>query len=520
MTAHRKPTPASPPSEQPGPRTAAEQPIKRRRQTPYPHLFRLLHWVLPVCLAMAAWTGLGLHAMSPPGWSWFSGGVPGWLSGWRFHVIHLSVAVVFVPSLVAVLWMYCRRKVPRRMTHLLLLGGGLAMVASGLLLLNPLGPSWIWWAARGVHVVSGIVVLPVALTWHVVEGLGRFRRVLVAAFDPWASPRWRQSAFFLPLLLASACLILSVLPSPPARRKLVARRVEQTAGPLEGLPWDEAAPLEIQLAGGIGFDGGRTPVTLRALHDGKELFLRAEWLDPVEDRRYVPWERTADGWRQLSTNLADENVYYEDKFSVVFPTQADWQFERFGCAVYCHAGGGRPDGYKGSRQIVDVWHWKAVRTDPVNQVDDKYWQGFDLSAKNVGRHGDPRDGGGYDKNISGDGTHPDYLPDDSSAVTKGAIPRAHRIKYSSEAAARISPGTIVPGAVVSPFRGDRGDVGCTSQYDGGRWRLFVRRKLDTGHRYDVRFVPGRSHPFACAAFDHSSNRHAHGHSVYHLELEE
>ncbi|MHC4401439.1 MAG: ethylbenzene dehydrogenase-related protein [Planctomycetota bacterium] len=498
---------------------AAEKPAKRRRRSPYPHLFRLLHWVLPASLLVALLTGLSLHAVARQGWSLFGGSLPSLFWAGRIHLLHLLAATIFLPSLLAVLWVYSRRKVRRRRTHVTLLTGGIVMIASGVLLARPVGPSWLYWAARAAHAISGVFVLPVALGWHVTHGFGRFRRALIPAFHPWVSPRWRQLLFFLPVPVVAACLILNVWPTPPGGRELLARRISAAGEDLKALPWSEASPLSIELADGVGFDGGRTAVTLRALYDGNELFVQAQWIDPCENREYSPWEKTADGWQHLTTSPDDESVYYEDKFAMVFPTEPDWRFDRFGCAMYCHVAGDRPYGYKGSDHLVDVWHWKAVRTDPVGQVDDKYWLGFDLSEKDVGRHGDPKQSGGYTKEGSDGQDHPSRLPDDLSAIRGGMIPLDHAVEYSEDAAEKIPEGTRVPSIVASAFVGDRGDVRCQSQYENGRWTLWIRRKLDTGSRYDRRFEPGQTYSFGCAAFDHTSNRHAYGLSVYRLTLE-
>ena len=115
-----------------------------------------------------------------------------------------------------------------------------------------------------------------------------------------------------------------------------------------------------------------------------------------------------------------------------------------------------------------------------------------------------------------------------TTVNHGIIPKTHAVAYQSEEGATIlsgiAKGAIVPGIVASAAVGDRGDVRCKSEYLDGRWTLYIRRKLDTGHQLhkgiqtDVKFVPGGTHAFACAAFDHASKRHAYGFSTYRLVL--
>ncbi len=471
-------------------------------------------------------TGLSLHAAAPPGWSLFASFPVKYVVQGRVHLIHLIAAVFFASSIVPVLLVYLRRKGRHRATHLTLLIGGLAMLVSAVFLLYPLGTPVVYRMARLVHAVTGLAVLPVTYLWHVYRGLGRGRALLWPAFHPWAGFRLAAVVCYLPIAAVVACLVLSGLPIRPSWNNLVAKRIEPVASEdadLTALPWSDAPALRIELANGIALHGGQTQVTLRALYDDNELFVLAEWTDPTENRRYQPWQKTADGWKHLVSNFEDESVFYEDKFSLVFPIEPDWQFERFGCATYCHLGGGRAYGYKAASRDADVWHWKATRTDPVGQVDDKFWTGGKLSElmqhKDFGRRGDPKEDGGYTKNFSDEKNHPDFLPDDLSSITQGIIPRANAVPYTTELAAKIPVETIIPGIVASAAVGDRGDVHCQSRHESGRWQLVIRRKLQTGSPHDVQFEPGGTYSFGCAAFDNTSKRHAYGLVPYRLVLQ-
>jgi hypothetical protein len=383
-----------------------------------------------------------------------------------------------------------------------------------------MGPPAVYNTARTLHGVVGLLALPVAFLWHGIDGLTRRRGRLIAAFWRGPGPPGRPMAAFVLLTVVSSCLILNGLPVVPSWRVLAAARIDPLAEAVDlpALPWGDARPLVVELANGVGYRDGRTTATLRALHDGNRLFVLAEWLDSNEDRRYRPWRRTGDGWQPLVTNPSDENVYTEDKFSLIFPIEPDPWFDRFGCAASCHAGGGRDYGYKGTPHLLDVWHWKATRTDPVGQVDDQYWSQVDFDARNLGRLNDPKQSGGYESNVSEDGSHPAYLPARLKLVRDGIIPREHAVEYTPEAAAAIPPGTIIPGIVASPMIGDRGDVRCVSEHADGRWRLYMERALDTGSPYDAPLTPGESLPFTAAAFDHTGKRHAYNYTVYRLVL--
>jgi cytochrome b subunit of formate dehydrogenase len=495
---------------------------KSRQENPYSHLFRLLHWVLPFSMLAGMVTGLSLHAVARPEWSLFSGVLPSWLLGGQVQVYHFAAAVVSLAGLVAVLYLYWRRKTRRRAIHVILLAAGIVLAATGLVMLQPPASAWIYTVSRTLHFAAGLVILPVALLWHFGEGLVRFPRLLIPAFHPWASPSLKQLSAFVPLLLVAAVLILNILPKSLAGRQLTAKRVSASGDDLMALPWDTAQSLAIELADGVGFAQGRTQVTLQALHNGEDLFVRAQWADPTEDRQYQPWKKTKEGWGHLATVLDDECYYYEDKFSLVFPVERNARFEKFGCVACCHVGGGRPYGYKGDDETIDVWHWKATRVDPVGQIDDKYWSEVVLGETN-GRHGDPSPGGGYKKNVAKEAAHPAFLPVTPDAVRQGGIAAEQAVPYDSDEAAAILAempvGTIVPGMVLSRFDGDRGDVECQSIHKDGRWEVLIRRKLDTGSEYDVEFVPGQTHSFGCAAFDHASKRHAYGFDTLGLKLE-
>lgn len=528
---------------------------------PYHHLFRLMHWLLMASAVVLAATGWSLHAVARPEWSIFSGRLPAWLWPGRVELWHWIAAMVFCPALLAAIPACRGRGVWSRGTTVILLGGGLLLVVTGALMIEAPRSVLLCKLVVLFHASVGLVMFPAALVWHLVSGLTCWS-ALVDSFRPFRQPRFLALLLFLPLPVLTTWLLAGGWPLVPPWRVLVVKRcdardgsaADATAGAAAGpvladLPWDDAPPLRVKLLNGKGFASGQTELVLRALHDGRELFVRAEWDDPIENRTYTPWKKTADGWEHLLTDADDESVYYEDKFSLVFPAERDWQFEWFGCAASCHAGGGRAYGYKGGERIIDCWHWKATRTDPWNQSDDQYWWKIDFANKDVGRYGDPKLSGGYQKNADAEGRRPAMLPDSLANIRQGMIPAEHAVPYDADsdaaaggadapapgglstsstqpaisaarvAAAELPVGTLIPGIVASAFVGDRGDVRCESHHASGRWTLMLRRRLDTGSLYDAAFVPGAKLPFGCAAFDGTSKRHAYALPVYWMVLD-
>jgi len=513
-------------------------------QRDYPYVFRILHWILTIASAVLIVSGLGISAAShtfPFLWSrWYPARLPSGL----WPLWHLAAAPIFAAAWIIAVAVYIRASHARRMRGApkvalgrspslrggrgalrriaslpLLIATGLSILTAPALLF-PEVPDAVYRAARILHSVSGLALVPLSILLHIAITIARHPGLLIASFDPFRRARWVPLALWLPAPVIAACLILQGYPLFPIPRDLVAKRIAQGGADIEPLPWDTAPPLEIALANGLGFAGGRTRVALRALHDGSEIFVLAEWDDPKEDRRYMPWMRTPGGWDHLMTDEDDESVHYEDKFSLIFPPRGDRLFRWFGCAAQCHIGGGRAYGSKNSPSIIDVWHWKSARTDPAGQADDKYWHVADPKDPDVGRYGDPAGSGGYKKNFAKGGTEPLRLPADADAIRMGALLADRSVEYSLERAGQIAPGAEIPGIIVSPFAGDRGDVRSLSRHEDGRWRLFLRRRLATGSPYDIEFRPGGRYEFGCAAFDCTSKRHAYNHRIYRLVLEE
>lgn len=507
--------------------TDKQEDVAERKRVPYSHLFRIAHWLLSVSALALIVTGFVLHMVARPDWS-LIGGYPKWFPAGRAVFHHLLWSLVFVPALILGTVELVRARGVRRATqsrwvvNYLLMIAGLLTLVSAFPLLYESRPDWLYHLSRGVHAVAGLVIMPVALLLHIFKAFTKRRPLLLPVYHLFAQSRWATLTWLPVIGVAAYALLLQVPFKRTAASELRAAHTREQPASLKDLPWSDAKPLSARLSNGHGFDGGRTEVTLKAMYNDKELFMSVEWQDPKEDIQYWPWRKTADGWEHLVTDAKDEQVYYEDKFGIVFPLTSDPMFEKFGCAVHCHQSSRMPYGLKGTDEDhpLDVWHWKASRTDPVGYADDKFWQGRDLAAKEAGRKADPTEEGGYAKNKNEDGTFPKWLPANAGAVRRGAILKEGAVPYSAEAAGRFAVGDEIPGIVIARAVGDRGDVRCESNYEGGRWQLLMRRDLDTASDFDLAFRPGGRYRFACAAFDHSAKRHAYNHRVYTLVLAE
>lgn len=240
----------------------------------YSYMFRLLHWVLTIAFVLLLLTGLSLHAIARPERSFFSGVLPDYLWSGRVHLWHFAAALAFCPSLLVTIFA-CSRRVWSRPIHAITLGGGLVMIATGLLMLSAVASGETAKVIIWLHSSLGLLLLPFAMLWHIVSGFTRRIRLLVPAFHPFAQPKWGQLFLFLVVAPVVIWSMAACWPVSKPWRTLVAVAVspeEAANSNLADLPWDKAHPVTANLANGSGLDAGHTTVTLRAMHDGDELF--------------------------------------------------------------------------------------------------------------------------------------------------------------------------------------------------------------------------------------------------------
>src|SRR5512133_841301 len=170
--------------------------------------------------------------------------------------------------------------------------------------------------------------------------------------------------------------------------------------------WSKASPLSAALTGGANFGAkpgakGDSTVTLKAAYTNDMLYMLVQYKDPTNSVRRGPYQKQADGsWIKLKDPAdkgGDDNMYYEDKWAMLWPTNAATaqQFDKEGCAMACHEGQTKPFGNKYTNlpgQLLDMWHMKGVRTGPWGLVHDQYTDDtrYDpKTASNAGRKGDP-----------------------------------------------------------------------------------------------------------------------------------
>jgi cytochrome b subunit of formate dehydrogenase len=309
-------------------------------------------------------------------------------------------------------------------------------------------------------------------------------------------------------------------------------------GSAADVSWYDTEAVEIVTTRGINQPGSEVTVKVRMLYDAGNIYALFEWPDATRSQKHLPLQKTAGGWRILQKDARnqDEDDYYEDKFAVMLAYSAT-----LAGAGTTHLGprpladkpgpaGGRGLHYTTDDSIVDVWHWKSVRTGAIGQLDDNYFgppleQDFTQSRYTGGYAKDPGTGGYVMnwKRFSDTIIEPLRLPKNPALLERLGnldpdpnvsddgefwLPLGQTVEYNP-ALDTYPVGTILPSVLLQgPFEGDRGDVRSAAQWHNGWWRLEVSRKLNTGSPYDVA-IGGEAPVYLwVAVFDHAQTRHS------------
>nr|WP_298522614.1 ethylbenzene dehydrogenase-related protein [uncultured Halomonas sp.] len=302
--------------------------------------------------------------------------------------------------------------------------------------------------------------------------------------------------------------------------------------------WSKAPAVTIATGRGVNNPAGED-VTVRMIHDGEKLYTLFEWPDSTRSRKHLPLQKTEQGWQVLQSQygINDENDYYEDKFGVMFASSSS-----IAGAGTSHLGpkpiadkpapaNGRGLHYTTDDSLVDVWHWKSVRTGAVGQIDDNYFgppmdPDPEKDRYTGGYTQDPKTSGGYTSNWESFDTElvtPKRLPKnpglidglqnaslDPETSDEGQFWMAmdDTIPYSKEADT-YPVGTIMPSVLhEGQTQGDRGQVLSAAKWRDGRWTLEAERKLDTGSKFDAALSPDKPLYMWVAVFDHTQTRHS------------
>ena len=307
--------------------------------------------------------------------------------------------------------------------------------------------------------------------------------------------------------------------------------------------WKEAEKLTIHTFGGENFIHGATDITVEALHNDTEIYFHISWADPTKSTIHLPLVKTKKGWTIAQHGLYNfnETKYYEDKLAVMFSKQPS-----FGGAKTAHLGSkplkNKPANwhkkgyhYSSDGTIMDLWHWKATRSNHMHLATDSY---FGLPTQpqvaqrryTAGYHSDPKLSGGFTMNYKWykkEYIVPKRLPAERGTLKKyqnystnlqWMLPWYDTIPYSKQADT-YPVGTVMPSVLYTSnrYEGDIADVQAYGAYNNGKWSVEFVRFLKTDSKFDLELKSGIY--MWISAFDHAQVGHTRHNRAIKLELQ-
>lgn len=254
-----------------------------------------------------------------------------------------------------------------------------------------------------------------------------------------------------------------------------------------------------------------TGVSMKAAYDNENIYVLATWSDDSGTESI--WKKL---WTYDGANWAQSGN--EDRVAIMWDIGTTP--EGASCATMCHF----PDGMWTSEGTVDIWHWKAMRSNPMGYVDDKYF----IAIQDTAPGGETRlgDGGNntYDDNYNSETNPLEMATSDPNASIDFLVRDAETLAAwdpfgvmggrTAEVAVAYSAGGWNSGSTVAGYvheipDGSRADVRAAGKYDGGTWTVELMRTLTTSGPddsvRDVQFDPLQNYDFTVAEFDNAGD---------------
>jgi hypothetical protein len=377
-----------------------------------------------------------------------------------------------------------------------------------------------------------------------------------------ARPSRKPATIAIPLVLSAAAGIavipLSTTVDSQTRQILKIIRVAPGMTPaldgdLSNPEWRRAPAATVLTEHGANLDGGESKVEVRALHDDEFAYFAFSWADPTRSIKHMPLVKQRDGWRLMrSAAPGNEVLLHEDKFAVLLLAGGQpllgkgFHFGKRPISDKPQAATGRGLHYVAGG-LGDIWQWRAAHGGMNGWIDNghfasplqpsessqaRYTGGFRLDPDPVP----------YQDNfvfLSDRDEYPLVRPrrfpkapvrtpgfetpsldaekSDSEAV-RAWLAIEDSEPYSDEGDRAVPIGTIIPSIILTPRPPARPtDISGAARWAGGRWCLEVKRRLDSGSRFDVPIKTGAL--MWVAAFDHAETWHTYHVRPLQLELE-
>lgn len=299
----------------------------------------------------------------------------------------------------------------------------------------------------------------------------------------------------------------SLAKAKPGDLVLTSKKVKSAPADAGSSEWKKAQESKIVLTGAGSVEGKVIELKTKSVYTKDEIFFRLEWPDKDKSMNKKRWKFSGGKWTPIKAD--------EDRLGVVFEINRINKFATKGCAVLCHnESKNEKEWYfavSSAKEKAEMWHWKAVRSNPVGYTEDGYVTTNPSKKPEEGRKRDA--GSGKAKsNRTKDKSKPMYRQDPAKSAS---IPGSLLVNQAAEIKdySIFKDGDEIPGYMVNtPWKGSFADVKTRGVWANGKWTLMMSRKLDTGYDDDLQFNTRKKYPFAVAVFDN-----AHEHNSYNSE---
>jgi hypothetical protein len=479
----------------------------------------MLHFITIVGVFGAVLGGMRIATLSHPAVMKFSGILP---QGdiYSYHSIFGGLAFVGLVGL-----MFFKRPPKEKNLFLLYIFGVVSILVasfSGIALYN-FGDIY---ALKDIHFYSSVAVLAYTILHGATYGLMRFLETLPKALQV---DRGSERDLRILARVVALFLIFWIVVGRSGSDTLIVKELEKgerviVDGNATEKAWQKAPERRVYAYGGGGFFGGSTIIKVKALKDSNNFYIYITWKDPTKSLAHLPLVKEKDGWRVKENGFYnyDEKDYYEDKLALLLSNDAT-----MGAGKSVHLGAKplpnhpanwhkRGYHYTTDGTIRDLWHWKAVRSDPMQIADDDFFgtPASVLSGKRrykAGYIADGKDSGGVSMNwtwYTPHGVVPKRLPpaEIKNPDPNSAVPWYDWVEYN-KSKDHFRVGDMLPSVLLkaNTLEGDQADVKAKGHWENGWWHLEMSRALDTGSKNDL---PIKSGVYLwISAFDHVQVRH-------------
>lgn len=242
-------------------------------------------------------------------------------------------------------------------------------------------------------------------------------------------------------------------------------------------------------------------VTINAMADGQFLYLSASWADTTNNDTKKQWSFDGTTWTQDGD---------EDRIAFVWD-MGDNGADGATCTQMCHGDGLM----RTTTGKVDVWHWKAARTNPMGFVDDKHWDTTDRqSDPGIKAYLDNSDNGNGVPNFMASNdpnSNSIFLTEDQTAQNVfdpfSVISGNEDLAIVFDSSANFVNGDVIPGYKLQIPSGDRASVQAAGKHENGVWTVEFKKPY-AGTDYDFEVVPGSSVEFTHEIFNNEGKWHA------------